>query len=180
VVGFKKLPLGLSVLLASAHLLGQGFDPERDVSVSFRDGAVVLGVPSVAHANGITVALKPGAPGRLSVGALPPPSGRDSLGGGYWTGEIKIRVRGEGLKDPVALVVSYMTCLEGEGGLCFPSADKELRVRAADIPSGAAPGAEAKAPPAVQREPQAAHAPGAGGALAVAGPGAGPLPQKYK
>ena len=157
-VAFKNTLLALSALLVAAPLFGRCFDPERDVSASFRNGAVVLTVPRVAHASEITVDLKTGATGKLSIVALPPPSGRDSLGNAYWTGEIKIQVRGEGIKDPVTLVVSYMTCLEGEGGLCFPPADKELKVRAADIPGNivteAAPVAEPPAPQVAIAPPQ--------------------------
>ena len=157
-VAFKKTLLALSVLLAAAPLFGRGFDPERDVSASFRNGAVVLTVPRVAHATEITVGLKSGTAGKVSIVAMPQPSGKDSLGNAYWTGEIKIPIRGEGIKDPVALVVSYNTCLEGEGGLCFPPADKELKVRAADIPGNTVAEAEA-APVAAPPAPQAAITP---------------------
>ena len=124
-------------LMSFLALLGQDFNPEKDVSVSLRNGAVLLSVPSGAHANEIAVYLKPGSQGKLTVGALPPSSGADAIGQSYWAGNIRIPVKGEGLKDPVALVVSYMICMEGEGGQCFPPVDRELSVRAADIPSDA-------------------------------------------
>ncbi|MDR0498505.1 MAG: thioredoxin fold domain-containing protein [Holophagales bacterium] len=134
---FKTLFAGLSILLSFLPTYSQDFDPEKNVSVSLRNGAVLLNVPATAHATEIFVALKPGSQGKLTVGALPPPSGIDSTGSSYWTGNVRIPVKGEGLKDPVVLVVSYMTCLEGEGGMCFPPVDKELTVKMADIPGAA-------------------------------------------
>jgi thiol:disulfide interchange protein DsbD len=95
---------------------------------------------------------------------MPRPSGKDSLGTDYWAGTVRIPLKGEGLRDPVSISVTFMTCLEGEGGQCFPPAEKELRLRAADVPS-AAPEAKAKeAAPAPQAalektEPVAAEQP---------------------
>lgn len=124
----------LFAVVSFFHVFGQDFDPETDITVSLRNGAVVLNVPSVAHASDITVSLKPGSPGKIIVGELPPPSGMDSLGSHYWSGNIRIPVKGEGLKNPVVIVVSFLSCMEGEGGQCFPPVDKELSVNATDIP----------------------------------------------
>jgi len=132
---FTKIFAFATALLGFLPIHAQDFNPEKDVKVTWRNGAVVLDVPSVAHASDIAVFLKPGTQGKLNVDPLPLPSGADALGTSYWSGIIRIPVKGEGLKDPVVLVVSYMTCMEGEGGQCFPPVDKELRIRAKDISS---------------------------------------------
>jgi thiol:disulfide interchange protein DsbD len=142
----KLLSLGLSSLIGFFPLFGQDFDPEKDVSVSLKNGAVVISVPAGVHAQEIYVSLKPGSQGKLNVGSLPPSSGVDAIGTRYWSGNIRVPIKGDGLKDPVVLVASYMTCMEGEGGQCFPPVDKELSVKAADIPSTLTPISDSKAP----------------------------------
>jgi len=124
---------------------GQGFDPEKDVKVSWRDGAVIVTVPSVAHASDLVVFLKPGSPGKLSVGPMPPHSGVDALGAPYWGGTVRIPVKGEGLKDPVVLIVSFQSCMEGEGGQCFPPVDKQLKIKVSEISNDPSPGQDDKA-----------------------------------
>ena len=142
-VFFTAIPIILSFLPTFG--LSRNFDPEKDVSLSFKNGAVQVGIPHTVHATDISVFLKQGSQGKLSVGALPPPSGADSLGSTYWAGNVPIPVKGEGLKDPVVLIVSYMVCMEGEGGMCFPPVDRELRIKAADIPSSVPGNANAEA-----------------------------------
>ncbi|MDR1841137.1 MAG: sulfite exporter TauE/SafE family protein, partial [Holophagales bacterium] len=132
----KTLLAALSFFLCLPALAGS-FDPEKDVSVSFKGGSVIIELPRAVHANELSVDLKAGSLGKINVGPLPPHDGFDSLGAKYWKSAIRIPVKGEGLKDPVTLIVTYMTCMEGEGGLCFPPVDKELKVRAAEIPGGA-------------------------------------------
>ena len=129
----------LMSLVVFFPLFGQDFDPEKDIAVSFSNGAVQLGVPYVAHASEISVFLKPGSTGKLTTGPMPSPSGIDALGATYWSGNIRVPVKGEALNGRVALIVSYMICMEGEGGMCFPPVDRELMVNAADIPSDAKP-----------------------------------------
>ncbi|MCL1892698.1 MAG: thioredoxin family protein [Holophagaceae bacterium] len=142
-------------LIGFLPLLGQDFDPERDITASYRNGAVILNVPFEAHASGITVSLKPGQPGKLVVGDLPSPSGVDSLDSPYWSGNIRIPVKGEGLKTPVVLIVSFLSCMEGEGGQCFPPVDLELSAKAEDIPSDS----KAKSEPPIQQVPSVSQQP---------------------
>ena len=103
--GFTKSFALAAALLCFLPVHAQDFNPEKDIKAVWRDGAVVLNVPSVAHASDIAVFLRPGTQGKLNVGPLPPPSGEDALGAPYWSGTIRIPVKGEGLKDPVSLVL---------------------------------------------------------------------------
>jgi len=148
---FTSWVLGVLVL-AGASLGAQphrSFDPERDVQVAFRKGAVVLTVPEGAHLKAafMEVALKPGTPGTLKVGPLPPPNAKDELGDGIWHDRVAIPLHGEGLPNPVEVVVTYQPCTEGEGGICFQPADRTLSIDPADLPAlhakgnAAAPGA---------------------------------------
>jgi len=147
-INHKILFTVISILLSFLPASGQNFNPETGIPISFKNGAVLVSIPPAVHATDISISLKSGSQGKLTVGALPPPSGADSLGGDYWAGNVSIPIKGEGLKDPVVLLVSYMVCMEGEGGMCFPPVDKELRVKAADIPGNtvANTNAEAKVP----------------------------------
>jgi len=167
-VRFTKLFALAAALLGFLPIHAQDFDPEKDIKASWRNGAVILNVPSVAHASDIVVFLKPGTTGKLSVGPLPPPSGADALGAPYWIGTISIPVKGGGLKGTVSLVVSYLSCMEGEGGQCFPAVDKVLRIKAKDIPDDSTLTAEDNAPdaaappdaaPAEKNQPEAVSAP---------------------
>jgi thiol:disulfide interchange protein DsbD len=112
------------------------FDPDRDVAVAFQAGAVVLTVPPGAHLKTafMAVALKPGTPGSLQTGPLPPPDGKDELGDGIWHGRVAIPLAGQGLPPKVELLVSYQPCTEGDGGVCYPPRDRILTVSAADLP----------------------------------------------
>ena len=129
--------------LVSCALLGAGprFDPEKDVAVALQGGAVVVTVPPGAHLNAafMAVALKPGTPGTLKTGPLPPTTAKDELGDGIWHGQVAIPVAGEGLPPAVDLVVTYQPCTEGEGGTCYPPKDRILHVNSADIGAAAAP-----------------------------------------
>jgi len=125
-----------------ACTLGAGtpFDPEKDVTVALQAGAVIVTVPQGAHLKAafMTVGLKPGTPGTLKAGPLPPTDAKDDLGDGIWHGRVAIPVTGTGLPPALDLVVTYQPCTEGEGGVCYPPTERDLRVNAADIPSSAA------------------------------------------
>lgn len=155
----KVLLLGFCAFLG---LLAQGgFDPVKDVKVSFRKGEVWVSVPEVAHLKKdfMKVTLKGGS-GRLEVGPLPATTGRDELGDGIWRGTVKIPVKGQGLSGKVKLEVEYQPCLEGEGGVCFPPTDQIIEVKAADIPAlAAAPVAPAPETPAPEVKAPEAKAP---------------------
>lgn len=122
---------------------GAPFDPVKDVAVAFQSGAVTVTVPPGAHLKAafMTVALKPGTPGTLKPGPLPPTDAKDELGEGVWHGKVVIPLAGEGLPPALDLVVTYQPCTEGVGGVCYPPKEKTLRVNAADLGAGAAPGA---------------------------------------
>ncbi|WP_306598200.1 protein-disulfide reductase DsbD [Geothrix sp. 21YS21S-2] len=175
----RGLPAFLTALLLMACSAVQaqslkGFDPERDVQVVLRKGAVVVTVPQGAHlkASFMSVALKEGAKGTLKAGPMPPTREKDELGDGIWHDRVVIPVAGEGLKGDVELVVEYQPCTEGQGGVCFPPTDKVLKVKATEIPAlaGKAPAAadpapvppaeaKAPAPPAPAPAPAASPAP---------------------
>jgi thiol:disulfide interchange protein DsbD len=143
----RRLPallITLAVLLFGARP-GWGFDPERDVQVVLKKGAVVLTVPQGAHLKAafMEIVLKKGTPGTLKVGPLPPTKEKDELGDGIWHDRVAIPVAGEGLKGDVELIVTYQPCTEGQGGACYPPTDVTLKVKAEAIP----PVAAAKAAP---------------------------------
>ena len=141
-------------LVCGATAAAAGFDPDRDVGVAFQEGAVVLTVPPGAHLKAafLTVALKPGTPGHLDAGPLPPTDAKDELGEGIWHHRVVVPVTGSGLPADVDLVVTYQPCTEGAGGVCYPPRDRDLKVKGSAIPAGAA----------------APGAPGGGGALHLA------------
>jgi len=128
--------IGWVFLVCGILCAGARFDPEKDVAVACRAGAVVLTVPQGAHLKAafMTVALQPGTPGTLKTGPLPPTTATDELGEGIWRGTVTIPVAGEGLPPALDLVVTYQPCTEGVGGVCYPPKDRILRVNAADIP----------------------------------------------
>jgi len=121
--------------LVCASLGAAAFEPDRDVAVTVRPGAVVLTVPQGAHLNTAftAVGLAPGTAGNLQTGPLPAATGRDELGQELWRGTVAIPVHGTGLPPALELIVTYQPCTEGEGGICFPPRTRTLRVRAADL-----------------------------------------------
>ena len=125
------------------------FDPAKDVTLRFEQGAVVVGVPAGAHlkASFMAVAKKAG-PGTLKMGKLPPTMAKDEIGDGIWHGQVRVPVSGEGLQGTVTLQVTYQPCTEGEGGVCYPPTTRPLDVKASEIPVGMV-GAVAAAKPAV-------------------------------
>ena len=147
----RRLPAFLMGCLLLAVTLVQAqapkrFDPDRDVELRFRNGAVIASVPPGAHLKAafMAVTLKPGTPGTLKAGPLPPTRDQDELGDGVWHGQVVIPVAGSGLKGTVELVVEYQPCTEGQGGVCFAPTDRTLKVPASAIP---AIGGAAAAPP---------------------------------
>ena len=138
------------LLFLAGSLLGAAapFDPDRDVAVAYQDGSVVLTVPPGAHLKSafLTVALKPGTPGTLRTGPLPPTDAKDELGDGIWHGRVAVPVSGTGLPAEVELVVTYQPCTEGAGGVCYPPRDRILKVQGAALAAGAGPGPVAGRP----------------------------------
>jgi thiol:disulfide interchange protein DsbD len=137
-----RLLTGIIGCLILAGVPAAAFDPDRDVAVALQGGAVVLTVPQGAHLKAafMAVAPKPGTPGSLEVGPLPPTDGKDELGDGVWHGRVAIPLAGRGLPPQVDLVVTYQPCTEGAGGVCYPPRDRNLRVEAAAIPAAPAAG----------------------------------------
>ena len=115
--------------------VGFAFDPEKDVKLSFQNGAVVLTAPVGTHLKKsfteVTLASKPG---KLKVGDLPAANAKDELGEDVYHGSVRIPVMGEGLSGEVTLEVQYQPCTEGEGGNCFPPTSRTLKVKASEIP----------------------------------------------
>ena len=127
--------LCLAAVSAWAQRADPSFDPLKDVSLRFEQGAVVVGVPGGAHlkASFMEVTKKAG-PGTLKMGKLPPTMAKDEIGDGIWHGQVRVPVSGEGLSGTVTLLVTYQPCTEGEGGVCYPPTTRPLEVKAADIP----------------------------------------------
>jgi thiol:disulfide interchange protein DsbD len=160
----RRLPELLTALLLLAGFAVQaqslrGFDPDKDIQVALRKGAVVLTVPQGAHLKAafMAVTLKEGTPGKLQAGPMPPTKDKDELGDGIWHDRVAIPVAGEGLKGEVELVVEYQPCTEGQGGVCFPPTDRILKVKASEIPAQVAKAPE-KAPAAAPASQPAASA----------------------
>jgi thiol:disulfide interchange protein DsbD len=180
------------LVLAGSALGAQGhrsFDPELDVKVALVKGSVVVTFPEGAHLKAafMEVALKPGTPGTLKVGPLPPTTAKDELGDGIWHDRVAIPLAGEGLPKTVDLVVTYQPCTEGVGGICFQPADRTLTVDAAAIPPIKKkaeppmlkpPAMAAAAPaPSIPSGPASATAQGSSlAATAPASPAAAPAP----
>jgi thioredoxin:protein disulfide reductase len=129
------LSLGLAAA-AWAQRADPGFDPVKDVSLRFEQGAVVVAVPEGAHLKASFMAVeKKAGPGTLKLGKLPPTTAKDELGDGIWHGRVQLPVSGAGLSGTVTLVVTYQPCTEGEGGVCYPPTTRSLAVKAGDIPA---------------------------------------------
>lgn len=113
----------------------QGFDPAKDISLTFRKGAVELQVPENTHLKAAFMKVeKKGGPGTIVVGPLPKTDAKDELGDPVWHGTVRIPVRGTGLKGHALLAITYQPCTEGEGGVCYPPTSRELKVLAHEIP----------------------------------------------
>jgi len=178
----RRLPAFLMGCLLLAATLVQarapkGFDPDRDVELRFRNGAVVATVPPGAHLKAafMAVTLKPGTPGTLKAGPLPPTRDKDELGDGVWHGQVVIPVAGSGLKGTVGLVVEYQPCTEGQGGVCFAPTERTLEVPASAIPVLGAAGPKAPAAAAAPAGPAVQPAPAAE-PVVVAAPPVPPAP----
>ena len=174
----RRLPAFLMGCLLLAVTLVQAqapkrFDPDRDVELRFRNGAVIASVPPGAHLKAafMAVTLKPGTPGTLKAGPLPPTRDQDELGDGVWHGQVVIPVAGSGLKGTVELVVEYQPCTEGQGGVCVAPTDRTLKVPASAIPAiGGAAAAPPRPPVPVAAAPEPAAVP------EPAPPSANPVP----
>jgi thiol:disulfide interchange protein DsbD len=152
-VGIRAGLIGFLLLVTGLLRAAAPFDPDRDVAIAFQAGSVVLTVPANVHLKSafLDVALKPGTPGRLVRGALPPADARDELGDGIWHGRVAVPVTGSGLPASVDLVVTYQPCTEGQGGVCYPPRERTLTVASAGVPAEAAAPAGGPALPARSR-----------------------------
>ena len=175
--------LGCSLLAASVLVAQVPFDPDKDVGVAVRKGAVVLTLPQGAHLNAafMEVALKPGTPGTLKVGPLPAATGKDDLGDGIWRDRVAIPLAGEGLPARVELLVTYQPCTEGANGVCFPPRQAHLTVASGELQvlrNPATPLGEPKpeATPATSRSRSNPAGPAAPAAATPLAPKAPPVP----
>ena len=136
------------LVMACGILGAAGFAPDKDVAVVLKNGAVVVTAPPGVHLNAgfMAVALKPGTPGSLKAGPMPPATAQDELKQDIWRGPVIIPVSGAGLPAQVDLVVTYQPCTEGDGGICYPPQDRTLRVDAAALGSPAAGSPASPAP----------------------------------
>ncbi len=136
----KSLFVMICCLVLSAQK-APSLNPLTDVSLAFRNGAVVVEAPAGAHLKRafMEVKLRSGTPGQLTVGPLPPTNGKDELGDGIWHGPVVIPVKGQGLSGVVELLVTYQPCTEGDGAVCYPPTDRVLKVNAAELSTPAPP-----------------------------------------
>jgi len=130
-LGFR-MALAFSIL--SLPVLGapRAFDPAKDIEITLQRGVLLMKVPKDVHLKQrfFKVESKGGV---VIVGKLPTASSKDELGDPIWRGTISVPLRGQDLKDPVELIVSYQPCSEGEGGVCYRPQRRTLVVRAADF-----------------------------------------------
>lgn len=133
--------LRILILMVCCLVLPAQDAPGVQVSLGFRNGAVVVEAPPGAHLKRafMEVKLQDGTPGRLVVGPLPPANGQDELGDEIWRGAVAIPVKGQGLSGKVGLLVTYQPCTEGAGGVCYAPRESLLRVDARDLAGTSAP-----------------------------------------
>ncbi|MBI1751225.1 MAG: thioredoxin family protein [Acidobacteria bacterium] len=113
----------------------EAFEPDKDVRIAFKKGAVVITVPTGAHLKkSFTGVILTSKSGHLEVGPLPKADAKDELDEDIYHGTIAIPVAGQGLAGEVSLDVQYQPCTEGTGGTCFPPTTQSLKVNASDIP----------------------------------------------
>jgi thiol:disulfide interchange protein DsbD len=125
----RVIPLGLGCALS---LLA--FDPAQDVAMSVQRGQLVLGVPSGAHLKQRSFkVVMASAPGRLTVGPLPPAAERDEAGDPIWRGVVCIPLQAEGLEGDAELRVTFQPCTEGQGGVCYLPQHRTLRVEKREL-----------------------------------------------
>ncbi|HEX9009538.1 MAG TPA: protein-disulfide reductase DsbD domain-containing protein [Holophagaceae bacterium] len=128
-------------LLALLSLHARAFDPAVDVALTAVPGGLRVALPAGAHLKQRTFkVMLASSQGRLAVGPLPPPSGRDEAGDPVWRGAVVIPLQGQGLPDPVSLAVTYQPCTEGPAGVCYLPQHRTVRARAADLEGGPAAG----------------------------------------
>lgn len=162
----------LLLVPAVARAQSAGFDPVKGVDVTFAKGVVTVSSPAGTHLKQSFMSVElQSKGGKITVGKMTPPNGKDELGDAIWHGPVKIPLTGEGLKDPVELAVTYQPCTEGEGGVCFPPTTKVLKVKAADIPA-----AKVEEPPQQAAPGPAAVAVSVAAPVPVSGPAAVPAP----
>jgi len=130
----------LFMLVWCLVLPAQDLKPD-DVTLAFRQGAVVVEAPKGAHLKEafMAVELAAGIPGRLQVGPLPPTTDKDELGEGIWRGPVVIPVRGQGVSGGLDLQVTFQLCTEGVGGVCYPPTERVLKVDATELAAASAP-----------------------------------------
>ena len=154
---FQSRALLTALLLPGVALVARagGFDPVRDVRITFKDGAVTVAAPAGSHlkARFLSVTRVPGdgnltaAAGILLAGALPPSTERDEAGDPIYHGSVRLPVAGQGLAGEVVLEVHYQPCTEGEDGICFMPMVRRLTVAAGAIPAATAAAVAAVAGP---------------------------------
>lgn len=121
----------ISSLAASAG----AFEPDNDVLVSLKQGAVLVTVPKGAHLNkALTRVALTSKEGPVKLGPLPPASGKDEQGDEIYRGILRIPIVGGDPAGELRLVVRYQVCTEGADGVCFPPVTRDLL-----IPSQGAP-----------------------------------------
>jgi len=125
--------LFLSGMLAlPAQAAPKAFDPAKDIDISLHHGVLSLKVPKEVHLKQRFLKVEAKA-GVVTLGELPPASGKDEVGDPVWRGTVHVALHGQDLKDPVELRVTYQPCSEGVGGVCYRPQHHALVVRAADF-----------------------------------------------
>jgi len=122
----------LGILTLPVLAAPKAFDPAKDIDIALHHGVLSLKVPKEVHLKQrfLKVQTKVGV---VTLGELPPASGKDEVGDPVWRGTVQVALHALGLKDPVELLVTYQPCTEGEGGVCYRPQHRTLVVKAADF-----------------------------------------------
>lgn len=114
---------------------GGSFDAVKDVPVSLASGVLSVTVPQGVHLKAQTFRIALVSHGTLRLGPLPPATDRDDAGDPIWRGTLRVALKGNGLEDPVRLVVIYQPCTEGPDAVCYLPVKRALTAPAAEVPA---------------------------------------------
>jgi thiol:disulfide interchange protein DsbD len=122
-------------LVAVQSLAAEGFDPAKDIAISFNGGVLSVTMPPGAHLKMRTFKIALVTQGTLKLSPFPPATGEDEAGDPIWRGTVNVALRGKGLETPARLLVSYQPCTEGPQGVCYLPQKRTITVAASEFPS---------------------------------------------
>jgi len=116
-------------IIGSLAASAGAFEPDKDVLVSLRKGAVLVTVPKGAHLNkAMTRVTLTSKGGPVKLGPLPPANGKDEQGEEIYRGTLRIPIVGGDPAGELHLEVRYQVCTEGADGNCFLPLTRELLI----------------------------------------------------